>query len=985
MEGTKQLIWKTTFSGLALSVMIAVQLPLGYFFFGYEKLSAVLETEAEMSGLMITQGVNRNPEFWRYQQQRLVEVLSGHPFGLNGGARRIIDANGEVVAQNQGGAGGFTIMRSHDIHDSGRVIGRIEIRRPLSPLIIGTFVAGLFGIILGLAVYATLRVLPLRALSKAVQALLDQKERAQAILNNIPDIAWLKDRRGRYTAINEPFERFCGLDKDRVIGKTDMEIWPDDRGLQFMAEDELVLCTGIRKQFDNTLPDGKGGMVYLETVKTPILDDKGTAVITTGIARDITERRLIENRLLEQYHFLQTVIDAIPNAIFIKDTDGVYLGCNKTFEEYAGKDKKMIIGRTVYDLAPLQQADAYHRMDMTLFESKQVQKYEDSVMSADGKMHDLLFIKAPFDRTDGTLGGLVGVALDITERKQTEEEKQRLSDVVWRMSISLTTLAQEDMIYAGDIDSALKTVTEFSAYGLDVSRVSVWFFVDCNAGIQCMDMYEKDESRHSDGYMLHATDYPEYFRAIQEEFCIDADDAVTDPRTREFSKPYLEPRGISSMLDVPIRVDGKVIGVLCHEQIGTPRTWTLEEKSFVTAIAAFTSISLEVHARKMAEESAKENERKFRTLFETSPDDIVLIDLTGMILMCNRKAALLHGYKQTEEMIKRNFLDFIALEDRQRFADALSQSALDGQVRDKTSLYTFLKKDGGTFPAEIDGEVIKDLHGVPVSFLGVIRDITDRKRAEDEMKMVQATLFHASRLSQLGEMATGIAHEINQPLNVIGMASQSVLLNAEEGLTPPIHPAVAEKLNVIDKQVRRIRNIIDHLRTFARKDTEGRNFQVVDVTDVVRGSIAMISEQLRLRGIRVETSFGENIPQIMANPSRLEQVFLNLITNARDALEELPEGAERVLCINTGIDAGGYVRIEFSDTGRGVPAEIRKKIFDPFFTTKEVGKGTGLGLSISHGIVKEHGGDISVNVSEGVGSIFCVILPLSEKKEIQHV
>lgn len=270
------------------------------------------------------------------------------------------------------------------------------------------------------------------------------------------------------------------------------------------------------------------------------------------------------------------------------------------------------------------------------------------------------------------------------------------------------------------------------------------------------------------------------------------------------------------------------------------------------------------------------------------------------------------------------------------------------------------------------------LQGISCAVNWIIEELQGREeRLKQQVMQLEAArtgLFHASRLLQLGEMSTAVIHEINQPLNIIRLAAESLQLDAEEGLIPPLESNVAKKLAVIDKQVFRIRKITDHLMTFARKETTDRDVRPVNVSDLLDSVLSLIGEQLHLRDIRLERDFPSGLPGVRVNCIQLEQVFLNLITNARDAMESMPDVEEHILRIN-GRRNGNNVTIEFSDTAGGVPKEIREKIFEPFFTTKEAGKGTGLGLSVSRGIIREHGGEITLEVDEGVGSAFRVSLP----------
>ncbi len=171
-----------------------------------------------------------------------------------------------------------------------------------------------------------------------------------------------------------------------------------------------------------------GSYRWVQDSQRLIRSEDGTPSYMVGIWQDITERNLSEKALQEQFHLLQVLIDAIPTPVFYKDTTGLYIGCNKAFQEYIGREKEQIVGKSVYDMAPKELAEAYHKMDLALFAEQRVQRYESSVMYADGTKHEVLFNKAPFNKKDGSLGGLVGVIFDITERQRAAEEVRKLND-----------------------------------------------------------------------------------------------------------------------------------------------------------------------------------------------------------------------------------------------------------------------------------------------------------------------------------------------------------------------------------------------------------------------------------------------------------------------------------------------------------------------------------------------------------------------------
>ena len=259
-----------------------------------------------------------------------------------------------------------------------------------------------------------------------------------------------------------------------------------------------------------------------------------------------------------------------------------------------------------------------------------------------------------------------------------------------------------------------------------------------------------------------------------------------------------------------------------------------------------------------------------------------------------------------------------------------------------------------------------------IHIMGDLRETTqEMERREQELRDKQEQLVQAGKLATLGELTTGVAHELNNPLNNIGLyignAIDQIRLDRIET------ERLVSDLEKAMEQVRKATEIITHLRTFGRAAPV--SVELVDVDDVIERSLLLVHEQLRLRGIEVELELCPDELLVLANPIQLEQVFINLLTNARDALAD---AKRKTIRIASSRDAE-RITISFSDTGPGIPRELQQRIFDPFFTTKEVGTGTGLGLSITYSILKEYGGDISVESEPGEGAAFVIELPFAEE------
>jgi C4-dicarboxylate-specific signal transduction histidine kinase len=276
--------------------------------------------------------------------------------------------------------------------------------------------------------------------------------------------------------------------------------------------------------------------------------------------------------------------------------------------------------------------------------------------------------------------------------------------------------------------------------------------------------------------------------------------------------------------------------------------------------------------------------------------------------------------------------------------------------------------------------ILQDAHGsnqrlersrkAMIHIMGDLQDTThEMQRREQELREKQEQLVQAAKLATLGELTTGVAHELNNPLNNIGLFIGNVIDSLELGRVD--HASMLRQLQNAMQQVHKATEIITHLRTFGRAAPVSH--EPTRVNDVIDQSLSLMREQLKLRSIEVVLDLDPSSPTVMGNPIRLEQVFMNLLTNARDALVE---SSKKSISISSRTESGSVV-LAFEDSGPGVPPELEHRIFDPFFTTKEVGAGTGLGLSITYGIVKDHEGSIRLDNRPGEGATFVIELPLA--------
>jgi PAS domain S-box-containing protein len=374
---------------------------------------------------------------------------------------------------------------------------------------------------------------------------------------------------------------------------------------------------------------------------------------------------------------------------------------------------------------------------------------------------------------------------------------------------------------------------------------------------------------------------------------------------------------------------------------------------------------VDVTERKRTEEALWESKEKYHTLFDYDPNSIFVLDPeTFEVLDVNVRALEVYGYDK-EELIGK------------RFTDLGDHVYPDGFLSPKgptpsavCSVYPKIRhrrKDGT--PIYVNVHACRSKGGHKGGIIAATVDIT-------ESLVKEAQLIQASKMSTLGEMATGVAHELNQPLSAIQIGADFFQNIVREGKEIP-YEELALVSEQIASQVTRAVSIINHMREFGRKAEIQR--EKIDINEPLRAVFALLGEQLRVRGVKLSLDLQDNLPRVFADSNRLEQVFIDLVVNARDAMEENKdrlegETFENSLKVKT-FREDSQVVVTIADTGPGIPDDVKEKIFEPFFTTKEVGKGTGLGLSISYGIVKDYDGTIEVESEVNKGTTFRITFP----------
>jgi two-component system NtrC family sensor kinase len=439
--------------------------------------------------------------------------------------------------------------------------------------------------------------------------------------------------------------------------------------------------------------------------------------------------------------------------------------------------------------------------------------------------------------------------------------------------------------------------------------------------------------------------------------------------------------GIGAGLIVPLKAKGKVLGTLSVVPHGS-RQFVDEEVKLLTTIAGQIAIAIEsaglYEKARLAAQQALASERRYREIFESANDAIWIHDIDGNIIAANKASEKLTGYS-LEDLLKMNVKGFLSVESLD-LAGRIRHKLFQGEIVEQPYEQRLIRKDGTERILKLTTSLIAE-DGKPRSLQHIARDVTAEKEMQDNLsaayqklseytqrlKENQEQLIQAEKLTSLGQMAASIAHEVNNPLS--GVLVYTQLLTRRLRTDKLTKDVALENLSKMEAELNRSTKLIRNLLDFARQSPP--TLWEVDINEIVSRASDLAAHSAELQHVQVTKELYPAIPKIVADFDQLQQVFLNLMINA---IQAMSEGGKLTIC--TSIDNNQQVKIEVQDTGCGIPAENMSKLFTPFFSTKGK-KGVGLGLAVSYGIVQHHHGRIEVQSKVGEGTTFTVYLPLN--------
>jgi PAS domain S-box-containing protein len=887
---------------------------------------------------------------------------------------------------------------------------------------------------------------------KTAQSALGKSERLYRLLTeNANDVIWSCDLSLAFQYVSPSVEKLLGWTPDEFISAGVTTTLPPESlrlaagKLQIIQEQHRSgrrVFEPVIFEIEQNRKDGT--RVWTEVSARPFLDGEGRMVGISGVTRDISERKRVEKALLQAKKEWERTFDSLPDLITVLDDRHRIVRVNRAMAERLGLTPGQCIGRTCYESIhgrnePI--ASCPHALNLVDGQVHTAEVHEERLGG-----DFLVSCTALFDE-EGVRIGAVHIARDITGRKRAEEGLRHAHERLQRFvdaNIVGVVIARPAGAVVEANDYYLRTIgytrEEFEQGMVDWRAMTPpeWLPADEHAIAELRERrtctpYEKEYVRR-DGTRVSVILCDVMLPGPEEEiaaFVLDITDrkraeaALRESEERFKQAFYTSPDAVNiNRLEDGLYVDvnegftqltgftredviGKTsaeINIWCNLADRNELIRGLKEKGYYENLDArfrrkngsvttaqmsasifslqgvphILSITRDITDRKRMEEELKQSEERFRMVVESAPDAIFVRSVSGHFVYLNDAAVRLFGAASSDQLIGMHIRERIPPEEYAAIADRIGRLN-EGQAAPMIE-QTFLRMDGCPVTVEVSA--------VPLRYEGAngalvfARDISERKRAERALRESERGLRQLQKMEAMGTLAGGIAHDFNNILAVMIGFTEMAMLETEE--LPDVH----SNLEQVYKAGLRAQDLVRQILTFSRQSEQEK--KPVCVSPLIKEAVKMLRATIP-SSIQIRQTIHPRTSAIMADPTQIHQIVMNLVTNASHAVQEVGAGTIEITFIEETLDQksaaihpdlkpGKYIVLKVRDNGPGIPPGVIERIFDPFFTTKETGKGTGMGLAVVHGIVKSHGGAISVESQAGAGSTFAVYFPALAKE-----
>lgn len=747
------------------------------------------------------------------------------------------------------------------------------------------------------------------------------KIKEAAIASSMSGMA-LTDAQGRLVYVNDCAVSMWGYKHaDEILGRCLWEFWEGDgifQTIKALREKGGRIGEGIGKRKD-------GSLFTAQYSASMIKDEAGEPLCMFGSFLDITEHKRMQDSLRESEEKFRIITEQSFDAIFTADLDGTLTYASPAVTAIFGYRPDEMIGRKAMEfVSESDVADTAQQLEETAAGAI-IKGQHLRILRKDGTIGIMEISSCPV-RQEGKIVGAQASARDITEQQRVE---RRFRSLVEQTS---------DAVFCYEYDPPIATSLPIAD---QVKRLYAGVLVECND--VCAQSYGARTAAEVIGRPLL-----ELYRA--------------EPGSLDCLYEKLIRNGYRTTDEegVEVRADGTKRYYLNNGH------GVVENGQLVRVWGTFRDIT----ARKEAERALEAEKGFTETALDALKDTFFVFDpKTGKAIRWNKAFSEVSEYSNDEIRSMKAPDSYYSRDDQEKAAAAAENLNGAETVTVELSLIT---KSGKTIPTEYVGSALRDGQGDLQYIISIGRDITDRKEAEERAHRHQAELVHMARLSTIGQMASELAHELNQPLCATLAHLEGCLGIAR--LDTSNRDRLIQKLDKATRQVDRASHIVSRVKGFAKMG-KGKRSTVV-INQVVQEAVDFVATELRHNHVAVAFSLSESLPPLQADPIQIEQVVLNLIHNAIDAMAATPKG-QRQLILKTSRIAES-VEVALSDTGNGVSSADAERIFEPFVTTKP--EGLGVGLSISRSIVEAHGGGIYFRNNADRGATFCITLPLKARQ-----